>query len=120
MDSFRDNVFYLLLWRAILVALVALVLAATRCLELRGALLTGANVALLFSLGLIVWSDWLGGDRIIWTKAWRMLRPDERPAGLAGRTVAYDCLRGLALRFAKGASVVAAALSASALLLASD
>ena len=56
----------------------------------------------------------------MWTKAWRMLRPDERPAGLAGRTVAYHCLCGLALRFAEGASVAAAALSASALLLASD
>lgn len=120
MDSFRDNVFYLLLWRTILVVLAALVLAATRCLEFRGALLIGANAALLFSLGLIAWSERLGGDRIIWTKAWRMLRPDERPAGLAGRTIAYDCLRGLALRFAEGASVAAAALSASALLLASD
>jgi hypothetical protein len=120
MASFRDNVFYLLLWRSIIVVLVTLVVATTRCLELRGALLIGANAALLFSLGLIAWSELLGGDRIIWTKAWRMLRPDERPAGVAGRTVAYDCLRGLALRFAEGASVAAAALSASALLLASD
>ena len=59
MGPFRQNVFYLLLWRTFLVALIALVLAVTRCLELGGALLTGANVALLFSLGLIVWSELL-------------------------------------------------------------
>ena len=120
MGPFRQHVFYLLLWRTTLVALIALVLAATRCLELRGALLIGANAALLFSLGLIAWSEQLGSDRIMWTEAWRMLRPDERPAGLAGRSVAYDCLRGLALQFAKVASAVAATLSASALLLSSD
>ena len=120
MGQFRQMLFYLLLWRAILVALVALVLAATRCLELRAALLTAANVALLFSLGLIVWAGLLGADRIVWTKAWRSLRPDERPAGVAGRTIAYHCLCGLAFRFAKGSSAVAAAMSASALLLAGE
>ena len=120
MGQFRQMLFYLLLWRAILVALIALVLAATRCLELRGALLIAANVALLFSLGLIVWSGLLGVDRIVWTKAWRTLRPDERPAGVAGRMVAYHCLCGVAFRFAKGSSAVAAAMSASALLLAGE
>ena len=59
-SQFREKLFYLLLWRAILVALFALVLSATRCLDLRGALLTAANVALLFSLGLIVWSGLVG------------------------------------------------------------
>ena len=120
MDPFRQNVLYLLLWRTFLIALIALVLAVTRQLELGGALLTGANVALLFSLGLVVWSERLSSDRIMWTEAWRMLRPDQRPAGSAGRTVAYDCLRDLALQYAKGASAVAAALSASAFLLVSD
>ena len=120
MDPFRRNVFYLLLWRTFLIALIALVLAVTRQLEFGGALLTGANVALLFSLGLIVWSERLSSDRIVWTEAWQMLRPDQRPAGSAGRTGAYDCLRDLALQFAKGASAVAAALSASAFLLVSD
>ena len=120
MSQFRQTLFYLFLWRAILVALVALVLATTRCLELRGALLTAANVALLFSLGLIVWAELLGADRIVWTKAWRSLRPDERPAGVAGRTVAYHCLCGLAFRFAKNSSAIAVAMSASALLLAGE
>jgi hypothetical protein len=117
-SRFREKLFYLLLWRAVLVALLALVLSATWRLDLRGALLTGANVALLFAVGLILWSGWLGAERIEWTNAWRILRPDERPAGAAGRTVAYHCLRGLALRFAKGSSAVAAAMSVSALLLA--
>ena len=117
MSPFREKLFYLLLWRAILVSLFALVLSVTRCLDLRGALLTSANVALLFAIGLILWSDWMGADRIGWTKAWRTLRPDERPAGVVGRTVAYHYLCGLALRFAKGSSAVAVAMSALALLL---
>ena len=120
MGPFRQNVFYLLLWRTIVVALLALVLAATSCLELRRALLTGAVVALLFSIGLILWSEQLGGERIERTEAWRMLQPDERPAGPGGRTVAYHCLRDLALRFAKASSATAAALSASTLLIASN
>jgi hypothetical protein len=56
-EPFRKNAFYLLLWRAILVALVALVVTTTSCLEPQRALLTGAVVALLFSTGLILWSE---------------------------------------------------------------
>jgi hypothetical protein len=56
MGPFRENAFYLLAWRAFLVALIALALIVTRSFELAAAFLIGANVALLFSLGLIVWS----------------------------------------------------------------
>ena len=89
-----------------------------RSFELAAAFLIGANVALLFSLGLIVWSERLTEQRIVWTEAWRMLKPSQRPAGRAGRRWALSCLSDVALRFAQVVSVLAIALSASALMLA--
>jgi len=53
MRPFRENAFYLLAWRAFLVALITLVLMITRSFELAAAFLIGANVALLFSLGVV-------------------------------------------------------------------
>jgi len=90
-----------------------------RGFELAAALLIGANVALLFSFGLIVWSEQLTEERIVWTEAWRMLKSSQRPVGQAGRRWAHRCLKDMALRFAEGASALAIALSASALILAS-
>ena len=101
MGPFRENAFYLLAWRAFLVALIALALIVTRSFELAAAFLIGANVALLFSLGLIVWSERLTEQRIVWTEAWRMLKPSQRPAGRAGRRWALSCLSDVALRFAQ-------------------
>src|SRR5271165_6885616 len=98
MRPFRENAFYLLAWRAFLVALITLVLMITRSFELAAAFLIGANVALLFSLSLMVWSEWLSEERIIWTKAWRMLKPSQQPAGRAGRRWAHSCLSDVALR----------------------
>ena len=118
MGPFRENAFYLLAWRAFLVALIALALIVTRSFELAAAFLIGANVALLFSLSLIVWSERLTEQRIVWTEAWRMLKPSQRPAGRAGRRWALSCLSDVALRFAQVVSVLAIALSASALMLA--
>jgi Mg2+/citrate symporter len=46
MRPFRENAFYLLAWRAFLVALITLVLMITRSFELAAAFLIGANVAL--------------------------------------------------------------------------
>ena len=69
MRPFRENAFYLLAWRAFLVALITLVLMITRSFELAAAFLIGANVALLFSLSLMVWSEWLNEERIVWTEA---------------------------------------------------
>ena len=75
--------------------------------------LIGANVALLFSLGLMASLQWSAGQRIVWTKAWRMLPANRRPAGQSGRRLARDCQRDLTLRFAQGASAVASRLEAS-------
>lgn len=116
MRPFRENAFYLLAWRAFLVALITLVLMITRSFELAAAFLIGANVALLFSLSLMVWSEWLSEERIVWTEAWRMLKPSQQPAGRAGRRWAH--LSDVALRFAQVALVLAITLSASALMIA--
>jgi hypothetical protein len=117
MGPFRENACYLLAWRAYLVALTTLALMVTRSFELAPAFLIGANVALLFSLGLIVWSQWLSEERVVWTEAWRCLKPNQRPAGRAGRSRAHSSLRELTLRFAQAASALAIVLSASALVL---
>ena len=117
MDSFRDQAFYLLLWRSVLVVLAATLLMATLGANLATAVLIGANVALLFSLGLIAWTNALSEERIVRTKAWRMLAPNQRPAGPGGRRSARNCLNETALRFAEGGSALAIVLSAAALVL---
>ena len=120
MDPFRETAFCLLVWRAFLTALVTVLLIVLSRFQLALAFLVGANVALLFSLGLIVWSELLTDDRIVWTAAWRMLAPQERPAGIAGRRWARRDLSEMSLAFAKTASAVAAVLSASAFVLATE
>ena len=120
MDPFRDNVFYLLLWRAILALLIALVLMVTRCTALGEALLVGAHVALLFSLGMLVWTSRLDDDRVVRFEAWRMLAKGERPAGSAGRRWACNVVKEITLRFARVGSAVAVGLAALSLLVASE
>jgi hypothetical protein len=118
-EPFRDNVFYLLLWRAILIALIAIVIMATSRIMVGAALLFGAHVALLFSLGVWIWIGRLDADRIVQVRAWRMLTSAERPAGLAGRRWACHAVAEVGLRFAKIGSVVAIGFAASSLLVAS-
>jgi len=120
MDRFRGNVFYLLLWRAILALLAAVILMATRCHGLGAALLVGAHVALLFSLAVIVWTARLDDDGVVKFHAWRMLASAERPAGAAGRRCACNVAREIALPFARVASAVAAGLAASSLFVAGE
>jgi len=66
------------------------------------------------------WSERLSEERIVRTEAWRCLKPNQRPAGRAGRNWAHSYLREVTLRFAQAASALAIALSASALVLASQ
>ena len=117
---FSEKAFYLLVWRAILVALIAVVLMVTRTFELAAAFLIGANVALLFSVCLIVWKSQLDDEHIVRTEAWRSVQPEERPAGEAGRRWALNSLEELALRFAKASSAVAIALAGTALVMLAD
>lgn len=116
MDSFREKAFCLLLWRTILVGAVAIVLIAVGQVPGVSTALIAAHVALLFAIGLMLWADRLSSERIVRSEAWRLLQATERPGGEGGRRLALDCLRGLTLRFAEGASGVAIALSGVALL----
>lgn len=115
MGPLRESAFYLLLWRAVLAALIGLVLMVTGETRLGPALLIGAHIALLFALAVVAWSEWMTEERIARSAVWRMLRPEQRPAGAAGRRLARRSLHDIGFRFAQGASGVAAALSASAL-----
>ena len=115
MREFSENAYYLLVWRAILVALIAAVLMVTHTIELKAALLLGATIALL-----IVWTSQLDERQIVRTEAWRMLVPEERPAGPAGRQCALNNLAEMAFRFAKASSAVAIALTGIALTISAE
>src|SRR3982074_1322 len=120
MQPFGETAFYLLAWRAFLVALLAVVLMVSRSFELVVTCLIGANVALLFSLGLIAWNSRLDDERVIRTEAWRLSHPEQRLAGRARRRWARSTLGELALRFAKGSALVAIALSAAGLVISAE
>jgi hypothetical protein len=96
---------------------VAVVLAVTRSVEPSAALFIGGIAALTFSVALVLLAGWLSRDRVVLIEPWCMMDRDERPAGESGRQWACNCLRETALRFAKAASAVAAALLGSALLI---
>jgi hypothetical protein len=81
------------------------------------ALSIGANIALLFSLGLVLRAACLKEDRIERTEAWRILQPHERPVGDAGRRSARDDLQELLLRFAQAAAGIAIVLYTTSLLI---
>lgn len=120
MEPFEEKAFYLLVWRAFLAALITLVLIVTQGYQVPGAFVVAANVALIFSLGLIVWTRRLTDERIVSTQAWRILAPSQRPAGIGGRRSACLYLNEVALRFARASAAVAAGLCASALIFASE
>lgn len=120
MHPFIEKTFYLLVYWAIMAGLIAVVLMATRSSGLAAAFLIGANVALLFSVGLVAWKSQLDEEDIVRTEAWRSLRPEERPAGEAGRRWALNNLGELALRFSKASSAVAIALAGTALVMSAD
>ena len=116
MDPFREKAFYLFVWRAWLVGLVATVFMVTRSFELGLALLVGGKVALIFSLALVLYAGWLTDNRVVRVEPWRTLVPHERPTGPAGQRWARNYLERVALQFAQAASGVAIALLGSALL----
>ena len=117
MDSFRQVTFFLTVWRAFVATLSAVVLMVVYSAEPTGACLIGANVALVFAIGLILHARSLSAERLDRIEAWRELSPRERPAGPHGRQWAFRLFEEQQLRFAKGAAAVAIALSAAALTL---
>ncbi len=75
----------------------------------------GANIALVFAVYMMLRAACLSDDGIERTEAWRILQPQERPAGDAGRRLARDELQDVLLRFAKVAAGVAIILYAASL-----
>jgi membrane-bound ClpP family serine protease len=120
MNSFDENAFFLLVWRAILVALVGAVLLVTHPFALDVALLAAGNIALVFYGVLMACAASLTEDRIVRSEAWRLLAPAERPFGVGGRRWACNHLKKYMLQFAKGGSVVAIMSSVLALMVADD
>ena len=64
-NPFQDKAFYLFVWRAWLVALVAVVLVVTRSVEPGAALFIGGTAALTFSVALVLLARWLSRDRAV-------------------------------------------------------
>ena len=77
----------------------------------------GANIALVFAIGMMLRAACLSEDGIVRTEAWRTLKPHERPVGEASRRLARDDLQEVLLRFAKAAAGIAVALYTSSLML---
>ncbi|AXK81619.1 hypothetical protein DW352_14485 [Pseudolabrys taiwanensis] len=109
--------FFTLTRDSLFVALAGLLLMTAFSFEPPLAFEVGASVALVFSIGLLARSYFMNEERFRRSEAWRALTPDERPAGDTGQQFAREHFETLLLRFAQGASAVAALLFASALLL---
>lgn len=77
----------------------------------------GANVALGFTVGMVLRAACLKDEGIERTEAWLTLQPQERPAGDAGRRMARDELQDVLLRFAKAAAGAAVILYSASLVL---
>jgi hypothetical protein len=92
-DEFRRNVFYEGVWRATLAIVSAAILMVCFNASVTGALLIGANVALLFTFGMMLYASQVAREH-----------PD-----------AAKLVDTAPLRFAQGGAGVAIALSGSAL-----
>lgn len=120
MNAFDENAFYLLVWRAFLVALVAAIFLLTHPFTLHAALHAAGIIALVFSLVLVVCAVNLTDNRITRSAAWRLLPLANRPFGSGGRRIACNCLRQRMLQFAEGSSAVAILSSTMALMFVSE
>lgn len=109
--------FFTLARDSLFVALAASLLMVAFSFEPPLAFEIGASVALIFSIGLIARGYFMTEERFRRSEVWRSLTADERPAGDFGPKLAKEHFQILLLRFAQGASAVAALLYASALLL---
>jgi hypothetical protein len=115
MGAFHRFAFATIARDAAFVALAAATLMLAFSFAPALSLSIGANVALVFALGLVLRAACLRDDRIERTEAWRALQPQERPVGDAGRRSARDDLQELLLRFAHGAAGVAIVLYSTSL-----
>jgi hypothetical protein len=117
MNAFHRFAIFTVARDASFVALGALCLMVGFSFAPALALSIGANIALLFAIGLLLRVACLSLGDVVDTEVWRILKPEERPVGEAGRRRARDDLQEVLLRFAKSAAAVAVALYFSSLLL---
>ena len=116
MDHFRRFAFFTVARDSSFVAVAAATLMVGFSFAPALALAIGANIALLFVVGLLLRVACLTDERIVSTEAWRILKPHELPAGEDGRRLARDDLQEVLLRFAKAAAGIAIALYTSSLM----
>jgi hypothetical protein len=115
MDNFRETAIGLSFWYSFLALLCGLLLIILNHLDAHAAFLAGADIALLFALGLIIKSRRLSEDTITRGEFWRALPVRERPRGEVGRRMARSTLETTWLSFAKGAAAIAIVLCGLAL-----
>ena len=109
MDDFRETEIGLTLWYAFLALLCGLLLIALNHLDAHAACLAGADIALLFALGLIMKSRALNEQSIVRGHFWRALPSNKRPRSEGGRRMAYSILERIWLNSAKAAAALAIA-----------
>jgi drug/metabolite transporter (DMT)-like permease len=114
-DNFRDTAFGLTLWYAVLAILVGVLLIVLNDLQPPVAFLAGANIALLFALGLILKTRSLKEDNISRDTFWCTVPRRDRPRGQSGLRMARVMFERILLSFARGAAVVAIIFCALAL-----
>ena len=110
MQIFRDTAFYLMIWQTFLAALTSLLFIVLNHIEPATALLIAANLALVFSLTLMIRANRLDEQRVVRTAFWSTLPARTRPPGELGRRMARVALEETWLRFAKGGAAAAIAL----------
>lgn len=115
MDAFHRFAFATVARDAAFVALAAATLMLAFSFAPALSLSIGANIALVFALGLVLRAACLSDERVERTEVWRILKPQERPVGDAGRRSARDDLQLMLLKFAQAAAGVAIVLYSTSL-----
>ncbi|MBX9591919.1 MAG: hypothetical protein K2X43_21715 [Hyphomonadaceae bacterium] len=117
MGAFRRQAFATAARDATFVAVAAATLMLAFSFAPALSLSIGANIALVFALGMVLRAACLSDEGVERTEAWLILRPQERPSGDAGRRLARDELQDVLLRFAKAAAGAAIVLYGASLVL---
>jgi hypothetical protein len=115
MGAFRRLAFAAAARDAAVVALAAATLMVGFSFAPALSLSIGANIALVFAIGMMLRAACLSDKGMERTEAWRFLQPQERPVGDAGRRLARDELQDVLLRFAKAAAAAAIVLYGASL-----
>lgn len=114
MDRFSECAFSSTACDAAFVFIAAVTLMFAFSFDPALALKIGAGIALVFSLRLIHRLNELQKKGICQTEVWQFMEPDELPREASAIRQAQERLEEILLRFAKGASAVAAALFGAA------